>query len=254
MIPEDPWARYLRLLEERPEAFAPDPGLPIITDTREAAAFTARTGRPLGVLYESPYRLLVVDLVRGPCGPFAYERILPASTGAAVVLMPLWEGRFVLLRQFRHALRAGQLAFPRGYGEDGLSPEENARKELAEELRSEAAALESLGRVTPDSGMTGTRAHVFLCRITRPRPPLGYEEIQGMVCLSPGELGERIAAGEIDDGFTLAAYGLWTAKGSRSDLAGKLAAAEEEIANGAPGKDFSEVARRLRGQVRGKTE
>ena len=60
MIPRDPWSRYLRLMEERPEAFAQSPSLPIITDPREAEDFTARTGRQLGVLYESPYRILQI--------------------------------------------------------------------------------------------------------------------------------------------------------------------------------------------------
>ena len=156
------------------------------------------------------------DLVQGPKGLFAYERILPASTGAAVVALPLWEGRFILLRQFRHALRDSQLAFPRGYGEDGLSPEENVRKELAEELQTEAVVLENLGQIAPDSGMTGARAQVFLCRVAQPNIPVGYEEIQGMVSLTPEELEEKIASGEIDDGFTLAAYGLWVAKTGRA--------------------------------------
>ncbi len=216
MIPRDSWSRYLRLMEERPEAFAQSPSLPIITDTREAEAFTARTGRQLGVLYESPYRILLVDLVQGPKGLFAYERLLPASTGAAVVALPLWEGRFILLRQFRHALRDSQLAFPRGYGEDGLSPEENVRKELAEELQTEAVGLENLGQIAPDSGMTGVRAQAFLCRVAQPKIPVGYEEIQGMVSLTPEELEKKIASGEIDDGFTLAAYGLWVAKTGRA--------------------------------------
>ena len=30
MIPRDSWSRYLRLMEERPEAFAQSPSLPII--------------------------------------------------------------------------------------------------------------------------------------------------------------------------------------------------------------------------------
>ena len=92
MIPRDPWSRYLRLMEERPEAFAQSPSLPIITDPREAEAFTARTGRQLGVLYESPYRILLVDLVQGPKGPFAYERILPASTGAFLAMERVTSG------------------------------------------------------------------------------------------------------------------------------------------------------------------
>lgn len=41
---ESPWCRYLRLMEERPQAFAPSPPLPIETDSQIVADFTARTG------------------------------------------------------------------------------------------------------------------------------------------------------------------------------------------------------------------
>ena len=44
----------------------------------------------------------------------------------------------------------------------------------------------------------------------------GYNNVQneGIRCISevtPDELGERIKTGEIDDGYTLAAYSLYTA-------------------------------------------
>lgn len=211
-----PWTRYLQLMEERPEAFVQDPLLPIETDPAQVEAFTARTGREIGVLYESPYRMMVVDLVRGPRGLFAYERILPASRGESVVTVPVWEGKLVLLEQFRHAPRRLQTAFPRGFGEDGLTAEENARKELREELRAEVLALRPLGRILPDSGLTGGETRVLLCRITRPGPEMGYEEIHGLRCLTAEELEREIAAGRIDDGFTLAAWALCRAAGALS--------------------------------------
>jgi hypothetical protein len=52
--------------------------------------------------------------------------------------------------------------------------------------------------------------------VAQPKIPVGYEEIQGMVSLTPEELEKKIASGEIDDGFTLAAYGLWAAKTGRA--------------------------------------
>lgn len=207
-LPERPWERYLQLMKERPEAFSESPLLPIVTDPELVKDFTARTGREIGVLYESPYRMLVVDLVRGAEGLFAFERVLPKSQGEAVVAVPVWNEKLVLLKQFRHALRRCQTAFPRGFGEDGLTAEENACKEVREELRAEVLLQRPLGRVEADSGLTGGEAHVVLCQITEPRPELQYEEIQGMVCLTPEELEREIAAGHISDGFTLSAWAL----------------------------------------------
>lgn len=58
-------------MEERPQAFAPSPPLPIETDSQIVADFTARTGQAIGVVYESRYQIMVVDLVQGPEGLFA---------------------------------------------------------------------------------------------------------------------------------------------------------------------------------------
>ena len=49
------------------------------------------------------------------------------------VCVPVFEGRFVLLRQYRHAIREFQYGFPRGFGEAGVSVEENVREEIQEE-------------------------------------------------------------------------------------------------------------------------
>lgn len=209
---KSPWERYCELMSERPEAFAQNTLLPIITNPDAVADFVARTGREIGVVYESPYRLMVVDLVQGPNGPFAYERLLPVSKGMGVVIMPFWQGKCVLLQQYRHALRDFQLAFPRGFGENGLSPEENAAKEIAEELQAEVFGLAPLGHITPDSGLTNSSAAVFLAQISKPKLMANYEEIIEIVALSLRELDNAICKGRIQDGFTLAARGLYSVK------------------------------------------
>ena len=212
---ESPWCRYLRLMEERPQAFAPSPLLPIETDSQTVADFTARTGQAIGVVYESRYQIMVVDLVRGPEGLFAYERVLPAAQGDAVVAVPIWDGKFVLLEQFRHALRRCQIAFPRGFGEGKLSAEKNICKEIQEELQSEVLAQRPLGRIAPDSGLTAGEACAILCDITEPKPVPHYEAIQRVVCLTQTELERQIAGGKISDGFTLSAYTLYQTSKAR---------------------------------------
>lgn len=206
---ESPWSRYLRLMEERPRFFASSSLLPIETDPKKIADFTARTGQTIGVVYESRYQIMVVDLVRGAEGLFAYERVLPAAQGDAVVAVPIWDGEFVLLEQFRHTLRRCQIAFPRGFGESELSAEENVRKEIQEELQSEVLAQHPLGRIAPDSGLTAGEACAILCSITEPKPIPHYEAIQRVICLTPMELERQIASGQISDGFTLSAYTLY---------------------------------------------
>ena len=58
------WRRYLALLRDYPAAFRPHAGLEILTDEETVDRYYERTRIPLGVVYESPYNRMVVDLVR----------------------------------------------------------------------------------------------------------------------------------------------------------------------------------------------
>lgn len=66
---------------------------------------------------------------------FAYERIIPkAKNNSSVVIVPIYEDKIILLKQYRHALRDYQYSLPRGYGEDTVQVENNVKKELSEEI------------------------------------------------------------------------------------------------------------------------
>lgn len=209
------WERYLQLVDERPECFKqPDAqdgegALEIILDETAVRQFSKRSGTTIGVVYESPYSILVVDLVRDARGSlFSYERLLPAVRTGAVVAIPRIDGRYVLLRQFRHATRGLQLAFPRGFGERGISGASNARKELLEEIGATVGETRSLGRIVANSGISGDSVEVFLCEVSKIDPTIGHEGIAGIVLLTEDEVRAAISSGRIDDGFTLGAWSL----------------------------------------------
>jgi hypothetical protein len=169
-------------------------------------------GYRFGVVYESRFNRLVVDPIRKQGGGiFPYERVIPAK-GDGVVVITICNGKFVLLRQYRHALRREMLAFPRGYAEENVCEKRNVTKELAEELNvreEDVVTQEMIGRVAPDSGILATRASVWLVRINRYDIAKGHEGIVDAIELSDGELRQCINKGEIEDGFTLAAYALY---------------------------------------------
>lgn len=206
------WLKYKKLMKERPHQFRFCNELEIITDEVLVTEFETNTGRTIGVLYESPYRILVVDLVYDGKTYFAYERLIPTVDTGAVVIVPIYQGRFVLLSQFRHALRDYQYAFPRGFAEEGFSAEENCEKELREELGCEAKKVEFLGNVVSDSGLRGDKANVYLCEIESYEEKQGYEGIDTVIELSMKELQSYIAEGKINDGFSLAAYAMYMSK------------------------------------------
>lgn len=81
------WSAYLKLMEERPAAFQDSEQIRIITDPETVMEFIERTGRTIGVLYQSPFSILVVDLVRDAGGEvFAYERLLRQYPAARLSL------------------------------------------------------------------------------------------------------------------------------------------------------------------------
>ena len=162
-----------------------------------------------GLVYESAYHKILVDpIVGGENGYFPYERVIPAK-GNGVVMVTMCNGKFILLRQYRHAIRREQYGFPRGFAETNLSADANAQKELAEELDAKPIVQIPLGKIAPDSGLTGGCAEVFLMEIDHYSPAKGREGIQSHAELTEAELERMIADGAVDDGFTLGAYTLY---------------------------------------------
>ena len=144
---------------------------------------------------------------------FSYDRLIGTSTGVPVVTIPVYDGKFILIKQYRHSIRSTQYAFPRGFGEDGLSAEENAVKELSEEVGAtfaDDARIKVIGNITADSGITAGKIFVVYCEISSYEEKIGYEEIQKTILLSERELDDWVKRGQIDDGFTLSAYLLFS--------------------------------------------
>ena len=222
MNTENGWRRYLQLMKERPEDFRRDSrGLYVLqTDEEVVREFERSTGRRIGVCYESKYKILVVDLLKSADGRlYAYERVLPAVRGGAVVCVTRHADKYVMIRQYRHALGREQIAFVRGYGEYGVSPEDNAKKEVKEELGADVRFIAHLGKVAPDSGTYGQTVDVFECEIDDWAMKPGYEGITGTCEYSHDELTMAIAGGQIDDGFSLSAFALIAARGNSSSRA-----------------------------------
>jgi ADP-ribose pyrophosphatase len=137
----------------------------------------------IGVLVNDPYNIIVRDLVQFPNGEMnGYIRSFAAATlkgGKGVVVLPEYEGKILLLYQYRHPTRQRHYEAPRGYGEPNLAAEENAHKEIAEETGGTVKKLVSLGQFHSNTG---------------------YESA------SVKELEEWIVNEKITDSFTIAAY------------------------------------------------
>lgn len=219
--------RYLAMAKEHPELFVNPPG-PIITillgedEIRQAEAEIAQRlaerGQPtewaqVGVAYEDQYLLILRDAVRFPNGSLGtYIRAVnPGASG--VVILPVWSGHVVLLRHFRHGTRSWHWEIPRGFGEKGLSNEDNAMRELAEEIGGTATRLVQLGPVHPDTDASGPPDEIFYAEIESYGQPDGHEAIAELKAVPIEEFQRMVGDGEITEGYTLAAYARAKAKG-----------------------------------------
>lgn len=199
--------KYIILSQERPDEFVGSENGRIVFDPKIMEREAKRKGRPLGVVYESPYHIVVVDLLQDQNNNYLfYERVLNTIQNPSVVIIPIYEEKFVLLYQYRHALQDMQYAFPRGFGEIGLSAEENARKELREELGCEAKKLRCLNSIVADSGLCGHAVQVVVTWIDSFEKKKNYEGIVDSVLLSREEMIQWINEGKINDSFTISAF------------------------------------------------
>ena len=74
------------------------------------------------------------------------------------------ENDVILIRQYRHGIRAVTLEIPGGIVEPGHSPLETAGRELLEETGYRASQMIPLGFIHPNPAFLNNRCHTFLAR------------------------------------------------------------------------------------------
>lgn len=116
--------------------------------------------------YEGRVIHLDVDTVRFPDGSTGQLEMVRHPGASAVVPMlddPAGpDPRVLLIRQFRHAADGVIWEVPAGRLDPGETPEECARRELAEETGMRASQLSRLTTIYTTPGFTDERIHLFL--------------------------------------------------------------------------------------------
>ncbi len=164
----------------------------------------------IGVLLNDPYNILIRDLVKFPNGEmYGYIRSVTAASlrgGHGAVVIPEYQGKIMLLHQYRHPTRQWHYEIPRGYGEPNVPAADNARKEIEEETGGDVAELVSLGEFYNNTGYEAVAVSLFYAKLTSVGEANVNEGIESFVWLTVKELEEWIANEKITDGFTIAAY------------------------------------------------
>ena len=114
-------------------------------------------------------------------------------------------GRILLVRQYRPAIEQFTIELPSGNMDAGETPEESARRELAEETGYEAERMELLGPMFPDVGRLGTRVWYFFASGLRRMENWSPEEGVEVLSYSMGELVRAIEDGTFNHSLHVAA-------------------------------------------------
>jgi ADP-ribose pyrophosphatase len=228
---------YYDLMQRYPKAFEnpvdPKSGIHIVTDSDAIDTIETEMGNRLskkglsrewaevGMVYRDQYSTILRDAVYFQPGnyPGTYVRRFTPDDISGVVILPEYKQSICMIRIFRHALRRYVLEVPRGFSEPGLTPLQNAEKELKEEIGGKARNIHELGYMVENSGMGNAKAALFYADLE----DVGAieedkEGIQKTVFVPKPEFTHMIESGVLEDSFTLCAALRAIIKGYLTDV------------------------------------
>lgn len=215
--------KYDRLRADHPELFAFDPaGVQIVVNPVARAVIEAEmaermrlAGQPAhfgraGLFYEDAYIWVLRDAVIFPDGRAGiHHRVVvrDAMSGInGIAVLPIFEGRIVLLRHYRHAVGEWCWEGPRGGVETGVTPPQAVEEELTEELGALMTELVPLGTITGMSGLIRGHAALYLARLSKVGNPALCEGIGEIRLVDVPCFEKMVLDDEIQDGFLLSAF------------------------------------------------
>ncbi|MEO8178976.1 MAG: NUDIX hydrolase [Deltaproteobacteria bacterium] len=158
-------------------------------------------------LVQRSFLTLWQDHVRLPSGAEIDDFCVIEAPDWAAVLCITPERQVVLVRQYRHGVRAASLELPAGALEPGEPPLAGAQRELAEETGYESPSWLPLLQASLDPSRQTAQAHFYCARAAqRTRAPQldASEDIETLL-VSRAELLALIDSGELVHGIHIAA-------------------------------------------------
>jgi 8-oxo-dGTP pyrophosphatase MutT (NUDIX family) len=125
-----------------------------------------------------------------------------------VNVVPVTAGdEIVMVRQYRHGVRALTLEIPGGIIDPGELPAQAAARELLEETGYRGDIPEALGSVSPNPAVFGNRCHSFLIRGAEPVAAIQNSptEETAVELVPTSALPDLVRAGAIDHALVVAA-------------------------------------------------
>ena len=149
---------------------------------------------------------VVEDELELPDGRVATVNIVK-HPGAVVILPRDSNGELLLIRQYRHALRAELLEFPAGTLEPGEAPLKCAQREIAEETGFRAERWSELGELYPAPGICDERQLLFFAtELTYAPLPADDDESITVERYSPEQVESFIVSGALNDAKSISVF------------------------------------------------
>ncbi len=145
------------------------------------------------------------DFIELPDGKIAQIDVVDHR--GSVSILPLDdEGQIWFIRQYRQPIGTFLLELPAGVAEPGENPQENARRELREEIGMGAKKMDELGSFYLAPGYSNEFMHVFLAQELFPSPlPCDEDEILEVIKISASEAYLLAESGKIQDSKSIVA-------------------------------------------------
>ncbi len=145
-----------------------------------------------------------VDRIESPTGEQTTREIV-THPGAAAIVPVLPNGRVLLVRQYRHAVRSHLWEIPAGKVEPGESSISCAQRELREETGHVADRWIELASIVTSPGFSDERITVFHASDLRQIEPPGAHEIAEQSAFTFERIEQMILDCEIQDAKTILA-------------------------------------------------
>lgn len=161
---------------------------------------------------ETIYHGSLIDLkkeqVRLPNGKETTREVV-VHPQVVVILPVLDDGRLVMIRQYRDAIRKETLEIPAGGIDDGENPEQAVRREMKEETGYSVGSLEPIVSFYSSPGFTTEYMHLFICRDLQPGTPTEENDQIEVVPMALHDAMSEVWNGKVQDAKTILSLALY---------------------------------------------